>query len=356
MRLLPRMLELQPETARRLPGAGEVPGRGARARSRSSRRDTRTRAAASSSSPATSRAPGLGIEAAKAAELRRSLWQAWHLAAVYDLAVARELGRRVNVDGHAQRARVRGRRPGLRAAPVRLDRVRLGHRARRLPRDRPGRRPGLQEPLRGDQVPGRGRGGPLARCPRRSTARASSSGTRRPARPPSSTGPYLVLRLMERLPSPASSSASGSAAAPSTSCRSTSSWRRWRRLAATRASRGRTYHLCDPQPHSPVELTRDVRARRRAGASCSCRCRSAVARACFAPRRRPALLRHAAAGARLLPRHGAARHHAGEPRPRRARHRVPAPRRLPAAARRLLPRPPRRACGSEADDAERSRP
>jgi uncharacterized protein YbjT (DUF2867 family) len=27
------------------------------------------------------------------------------------------------------------------------------------------------------------------------------------------------------------------------------------RLSATPASRGRTYHLCDPQPHSPAELT-----------------------------------------------------------------------------------------------------
>jgi pimeloyl-ACP methyl ester carboxylesterase len=42
---------------------------------------------------------GLGIEARRARELRRSLTQAWHLAAVYDLAVARDVGRRINVEG-----------------------------------------------------------------------------------------------------------------------------------------------------------------------------------------------------------------------------------------------------------------
>jgi thioester reductase-like protein len=42
---------------------------------------------------------GLGIEAKRAKELRQSLVQAWHLAAVYDLAVARDVGRRVNVEG-----------------------------------------------------------------------------------------------------------------------------------------------------------------------------------------------------------------------------------------------------------------
>src|SRR5262245_50178225 len=36
--------------------------------------------------------PGLGIEAHKARELRKSLAEAYHLAAVYDLAVKRDVG------------------------------------------------------------------------------------------------------------------------------------------------------------------------------------------------------------------------------------------------------------------------
>ncbi|HVQ25899.1 MAG TPA: SDR family oxidoreductase [Planctomycetota bacterium] len=43
--------------------------------------------------------PGLGIEVARAKALQASLRQAWHLAAVYDLAVARPLAQRVNVEG-----------------------------------------------------------------------------------------------------------------------------------------------------------------------------------------------------------------------------------------------------------------
>ena len=46
--------------------------------------------------------PGLGIAPGRAAGLQRSLRQLWHLAAVYDLAVARELAWRVNVEGTRQ--------------------------------------------------------------------------------------------------------------------------------------------------------------------------------------------------------------------------------------------------------------
>ena len=53
---------------------------------------------------------------------------------------------------------------------------------------------------------------------------------------------------------PASSSGSASASAPSTSCRWTSSSSRWRRSRPRPAALGKTYHLCDPQPHSPGEL------------------------------------------------------------------------------------------------------
>lgn len=43
--------------------------------------------------------PGLGLSADDATRLRRELTTAHHLAAVYDLAVSRELGMRVNVEG-----------------------------------------------------------------------------------------------------------------------------------------------------------------------------------------------------------------------------------------------------------------
>ncbi|MFI5118792.1 MAG: SDR family oxidoreductase [Thermoanaerobaculia bacterium] len=43
--------------------------------------------------------PGLGLAASKAKELLKSLAGCFHLAAVYDLAVARDLGTRINVEG-----------------------------------------------------------------------------------------------------------------------------------------------------------------------------------------------------------------------------------------------------------------
>ena len=43
--------------------------------------------------------PGLGLAASKAKELQKSLAGCFHLAAVYDLAVARDVGIRINVEG-----------------------------------------------------------------------------------------------------------------------------------------------------------------------------------------------------------------------------------------------------------------
>jgi len=88
MRLLPRLLELHPgthvaclvqekfrEAAERSLGALQAGHAHARGRIELVAGDITL--------------PGLGVAASRAAELRRSLWQAWHLAAVYDLAVTR---------------------------------------------------------------------------------------------------------------------------------------------------------------------------------------------------------------------------------------------------------------------------
>ena len=97
-RLLPRLLELQPGTRyvclvqeRFLPAARETIAAierdhpGARGRIDTVVGDIT--------------AGGLGIEASRAKELRRTLVSAYHLAAVYDLAVAPDVARRINVDG-----------------------------------------------------------------------------------------------------------------------------------------------------------------------------------------------------------------------------------------------------------------
>ena len=97
-RLLPRLLDLSPEetfvclvqerfldVARRELAAIEVGLPAARGRLSAAVGDITQ--------------PGLALSADDAARLRRELTAAYHLAAVYDLAVSRELGMRVNVEG-----------------------------------------------------------------------------------------------------------------------------------------------------------------------------------------------------------------------------------------------------------------
>ena len=100
--------------------------------------------------------PGLGLAASKAKELPKSLAGCFHLAAVYDLAVARDVGMRINVEGTKNVLEFLAGAPSL----ERLDYVStayvsgtaVGH----VPRDGPRRRAELQELLRGDEVPRRG--------------------------------------------------------------------------------------------------------------------------------------------------------------------------------------------------------
>ena len=78
----------------------------------------------------------LGLDAAAARRLQDGLTGAWHLAAVYDLAVSREVGQRVNVDGtrHVVQFLAGARR--LESGSTRVHRLCLG-RGRRLSSARP---------------------------------------------------------------------------------------------------------------------------------------------------------------------------------------------------------------------------
>ncbi len=59
-------------------------------------------------------APGLGLAASKAKELQKSLAGCCHLAAVYDLAVQRDVGMRINVEGTKNVLEFLGNAPSLR--------------------------------------------------------------------------------------------------------------------------------------------------------------------------------------------------------------------------------------------------
>jgi thioester reductase-like protein len=227
-------------------------------------------------------AAGLGIGAAKAAELRGSLWQAWHLAAVYDLAVARDLGRRVNVDGtrnvldfvssaaafdrlqYVSTAYVSGTARGVfretdldvgQGFKNHYEETKFQAEVEVVRSQVPATiyRPGV--------VVGDSRTGETAKF----------------------DGPYLVLRLMERLPSPGVFFRIGTSRGTVNIVPVDFVVEAMARLAATGASSGRTYHLCDPQPHSPVELS-EMFARASGRRFAFVPVPLAVARACFAPR------------------------------------------------------------------------
>ena len=81
----------------------------------------------------------------------------WHLAAVYDLGVPRDVGMRVNVEGTRHVLRFAEGCPEPAPPPLRQHLLRQRPPLRAVPRDRPRRGPGVQQLLRGDQVPRRGR-------------------------------------------------------------------------------------------------------------------------------------------------------------------------------------------------------
>jgi thioester reductase-like protein len=281
MRLLPRVLELQPEThvaclvqekfidAARRSLAALVAGH--------AHTHGRVELVAGDITQA-----GLGIAAGKAAELRRSLWQAWHLAAVYDLAVTRELGRRVNVEGTRNVL-------DFAAAAPRFERLQYASTAY------------VSGTARGvfretDLDVGQGFKNHYeetkfqaeievvrSRIPATIYRPGVVVGDSKTGETAKFDGPYLVLSLMERLPSPGVFFRVGTGGGRVNIVPVDFVVEAMARLAASSGSGGRTYHLCDPQPHSPVELV-EMFAEAFGKRFLFVPVPLAVARACFAPR------------------------------------------------------------------------
>ena len=209
----------------------------ARERSRRWRRaHPHTRGRIERRAAATSPRRGLGLDEADARRPQAARRPAaWHLAAVYDLAVSREVGQRVNVEGTRNVLEFLAGCRGVERLHYVSTAYVSGRAGPRLPRDRPRRRPVLQEPLRGDEVPGRGgggaeraaghhlppghRGGGLAHGRDRQVRRALLHPERHGA----------------RCPRRASSCASAPGGSRRTWCRWTSWSRRWRGSASVRA-------------------------------------------------------------------------------------------------------------------------
>jgi thioester reductase-like protein len=199
--------------------------------------------------------PGLGIELSRAKALQASLRQAWHLAAVYDLAVARPLAHRVNVEGTRHLLE-------FAAAAVSFERLQYVSTAYVSGRTR-----GVFRETDLDV----GQGFKNHYEETKFLAEVEVVRSKLPAtiyRPgvvvgDSHTGetakfdgPYAVLRMMDKLPSPGLFPRVGIGAGTVNIVPVDFVVSAMVALASAPASRGLTYHLCDPQPHSPAELTR----------------------------------------------------------------------------------------------------
>jgi thioester reductase-like protein len=225
--------------------------------------------------------PGLGLAPDRAAGLRRTLREAWHLAAVYDLAVPREIARRVNVEGtrrvlefvagaarferlqYASTAYVSGTARGVfRETDLDVGQGFKNHyEATKFEAEVEVVKAQLPATIyRPGVVVGDSKTGETAKF----------------------DGPYAVLRLMERLPSPGVFPRVGMGAGTVNIVPVDFVVDAMAALSAAPSSLGRTYHLCDPQPHSPAELTQmfaEAFGRRYLYLPVP----FAVARACFAP-------------------------------------------------------------------------
>lgn len=199
--------------------------------------------------------PGLGLEPSRARELRHELWQCYHLAAAYDLAVSSAVGTRVNVDGTRRVLELCASAPGF----DRLQYVSTAYVSGRV-------RGVFRET---DLDVGQGFKNHYERTKFLAELEVARSGVPATIYRPgvvvgdSKTGetakfdgPYLVLRLMDRLPSPGVFFRVGSGEGGINIVPIDFVIEAIARLAALPHGRGRTYHLCDPHPKTSAELAR----------------------------------------------------------------------------------------------------
>jgi thioester reductase-like protein len=196
---------------------------------------------------------GLGLSASHAREVRRELREAYHLAAVYDLAVSREVGRRINVEGtknvleflaHASRferlhyvstAYVSGTTRGT----FRETDLDVGQGFKNFYEET--KFQAEVEVVR-------------SRLPRTIYRPGVVVGDSKTGETGKFDGPYYVLRLMEKLPSPGVFFRLGVGHGTVNIVPVDFAVEALASLSASPASAGKTYHLCDPQPHSPSEI------------------------------------------------------------------------------------------------------
>jgi thioester reductase-like protein len=196
---------------------------------------------------------GLGIDAKRARELRRSLRQAWHLAAVYDLAVARDVGRRINVEGTKNVLEFVGQARHFERLQY-VSTAYVSGAARGTFRETDldvgqGFKNNYEETKFQAEVEV-----VRSKVPRTIYRPGIVVGDSRTGETAKFDGPYFVLRTMERMPSPGVFFRIGLGFGTVNIVPVDFVVESMAALSAAPGSLGKTYHLCDPQPHSPGEL------------------------------------------------------------------------------------------------------
>ncbi|HXK11410.1 MAG TPA: SDR family oxidoreductase [Vicinamibacteria bacterium] len=196
---------------------------------------------------------GLGIEAKKAKELRRTLGQVWHLAAVYDLAVARDVGRRINVEGTKNVLEFCGLASNLERLQY-VSTAYVSGTARGTFRETDldvgqGFKNHYEETKFQAEVEV-----VRSKVPRTIYRPGVVVGDSKTGETAKFDGPYFVLRVMERMPSPGIFFRIGIGFGTVNIVPVDFVVESMAALSSAPASLDRTYHLCDPQPHSPADL------------------------------------------------------------------------------------------------------
>ena len=197
---------------------------------------------------------GLGIEAKPARDLRHALREAWHLAAVYDLAVRRDVGRRINLEGTKNVLEFVGEARHFERLQY-VSTAYVSGTARGTFRETDldvgqGFKNFYEETKFQAEVEVA-----RSRLPRTVYRPGVVVGDSRTGETAKFDGPYHVLRLMEKLPSPGVFFRVGLGFGTVNIVPVDFVIEAMAALAHRPASAGRTYHLCDPQPHTPGELT-----------------------------------------------------------------------------------------------------
>ncbi len=252
-RLLPRLLELKPDTRAHCLVQEKFMAAAGEARAELEDRHPHVRGRIDLTEGDIT-VQGLGIPAKAARDLRSSLTEAYHLAAVYDLAVRRDVGRLVNVEG------TKNVLAFLEPAP-RFERLHyvstayVSGSARGTFRETDldvgqGFKNHYEETKFQAEVEVA-----RSRLPRTIYRPGIVVGDSKTGETGKFDGPYFVLRVMEKLPSPGLFLRIGLGFGTVNIVPVDFVVEALASLSASPVSAGKTYHLCDPQPHAPGELT-----------------------------------------------------------------------------------------------------